>query len=64
MSTDTIPVDRETYKDLRKAYQEADKMNALQFQWRGRTVLVQYAYYLLQYMEDKLKINNGIQKKK
>jgi hypothetical protein len=51
-----ININMPTYKKLKKAYEQALKDNQNSFIFEDNELLVSYAKYLLQYLEDKLKM--------
>jgi len=55
----TIDVDMPTYQRLKEAYEQAIKDKKKIFVFDGGELLVDYAKYLLQYLEMKLGVKNG-----
>ena len=51
-----IPINLESYKRIKKAYNKAIKENKEVFLYDDSAMLVKYAYYLIGYMETILKI--------
>jgi len=49
-------INQETYKKLKRAYEKAKKQNKTMFMFDGNQLLVDYAKYLLQFMEMRLRI--------
>ena len=56
----TITINFATYKKLKKAYQEALKNNETIFIFEGHELLINYAKYLLQYLDMQLGVKNDI----
>jgi len=54
-----ININMPTYKKLKKAYEQALKDNQNSFIFEDNELLVSYAKYLLQYLEDKLNVKGG-----
>ena len=52
-----IPVNMETYKDLKKRYEDAVDAKLTTFFWDERAIVTQYAKYLLEHMENQLGLN-------
>jgi hypothetical protein len=47
----------ETYKDLKKRYEDAVDAKLTTFFWDERAIVTQYAKYLLEHMENRLGLN-------
>lgn len=52
----TITFDRPTYMKLKRAYNKARDENRESFTFEGHELLVSYAKYLIEYLEDRLHI--------
>jgi hypothetical protein len=49
------PFDIETFKKLKTAYKNAKLMEVKSFSFLGRDILVDYAKYLVEYLESRFK---------
>ena len=56
---DAVTFDVEKTRALRKAHDEAKQAGKETFTFEGKVVLVRYAHYLLEYLEDKLRIKRS-----
>jgi hypothetical protein len=54
IATGSLTIDMPTYKRLKKAYEQALKENKKSFIFENTELLVDYAKYLLQYLENRL----------
>jgi hypothetical protein len=54
-----VKIDRATYKRLKREYEQALKENKKSFMFENTLLLVDYAKYLLQYLENRLGVNDG-----